>query len=721
MAPEPFRARAALFASLLALLLFPAGPATAVTPNGRLQIIHLDVGQGDGALIISPLGQVVMIDDGLQSNPTPANGKKVTVQLQELGVTHVDYHFASHYHADHIGSFVQIFGASGIATLDYGWDRGGSYTTATYTNYATLLGARRRTLVKNQVITLDSLSAHPVTIKCVALAGDGVSGASSDENSLCLVLKVSYGEYDELFGGDLTGGAEGGSSANVESKVALQVGPVEAYKAHHHGSRFSSNDSLMHTIVPKVAVVSCGNGNSFGHPTPGALGRIHAVGTKAYWTELGAGPGGSIPGAIPDPLWDKVSNDQVVISATWEPGGVDTIRGTGFADTFINSGTPVGDTQAPVADLTAPNGGEQWKVGSSHALMWSASDNVGVTGIDLAWSSDGGSVWTPVAAGLANTGTYPWVVPASATTAGRVRVIARDAANNLGADSSLANFTVDWWTIAAGAGAGGTITPSGTVNVAEGANSPFSIAPGSGFQIADLLVDGAPAGALAAYQFDAVAAHHTIAASFLDVTAPSVSVTSPAGGEEWPQGSLHDITWTATDNLAVSSVSLDYSAHGPSGPWVPVAQGLANTGSYPWTVPSLDSDSALVRVTAWDAANNSGAGTSLGLFQLGQSTTAANDAPPSATLLYAPFPNPIAGRATVRFDLAHAGDVALEVFDLTGRRASTLLRGALEPGRYSIPWNGLGEDGVPVRAGLYFVRLKAPGAAVQSARVTVVH
>jgi endonuclease/exonuclease/phosphatase family metal-dependent hydrolase len=102
-------------------------------------------------------------------------------------------------------------------------------------------------------------------------------------------------------------------------------------------------------------------------------------------------------------------------------------------------------------------------------------------------------------------------------------------------------------------------------------------------------------------------------------------------------------------------------------------------------------------------------------------TTAVDDAPPSATLLYAPFPNPIAGRATVRFDLARAGDVALEVFDLSGRRASTLLRGTLEPGRYSIPWNGLGEDGVPVRAGLYFVRLKAPGAGVQSARVAVIH
>lgn len=101
-------------------------------------------------------------------------------------------------------------------------------------------------------------------------------------------------------------------------------------------------------------------------------------------------------------------------------------------------------------------------------------------------------------------------------------------------------------------------------------------------------------------------------------------------------------------------------------------------------------------------------------------TTDVTGAPPSATVLFAPYPNPLAGRANVRFDVARAGDVALEVFDLSGRRASTLLRGALEPGRYSVQWNGLGEDGVPVRAGLYFVRLTAPGAAAQSARIAVV-
>ncbi len=52
---------------------------------------------------------------------------------------------------------------------------------------------------------------------------------------------------------------------------------------------------------------------------------------------------------------------------------------------------PPGDLTAPTVSLTSPNGGEDWKAGSTHALTWNASDAVGVTGVDLAWSSDGGA------------------------------------------------------------------------------------------------------------------------------------------------------------------------------------------------------------------------------------------------------------------------------------------------------------------------------------------
>lgn len=690
MPPTRHLCAALAVACLTLAIALPA--AAAVTPNGRLQIIHLDVGQGDGAVLISPLGQVVMIDNGV-AGTTPAMGRTVVQQLQDLGVTHVDHHFASHYHADHIGNMSAI-NSAGI-TFGYGWDRGSSYTTATYTNYVNVLGSKRRTLVKGQVITLDSLSAHPVTITCVDLNGMGVSGGSSDENGSCVMLKVKYGEFEETFGGDLPGLSP---QPLVEGALLSQIGTAEVYKVHHHGSATSSSSALLSAIQAKLGVISCGNGNSYGHPTASALSRLHAANVKTYWTETGAG-------ATPDPTWDKVSNGQVIISATWQAGGVDTVRGNGFVETFTNSGAV--DLVPPVVNLTSPDGGEVWKIGSVHPITWTASDDVAVTSVALAWSPDGGTTWTTITPGIANVGTYNWTVPVPGSPTARVRVTAYDAAGNAGSDSSLATLTLDYWTIVATATAGGTITPSGVVNVRQGVSRGFTIAPASGCQLQDVVVDGASVGAVTSYTFVAVAAHHTIAASFLDVTAPLVAVTSPVGGEQWDPGSTHDITWTATDNLAVDSVTVQYSLHGAPGPWTTLAHGLANGGTLAWTLPVQVSDSALVRVIAYDGTLLSGSDASDSLFAIGTGALAVDDARPGELALARPTPNPSHGPARLAFTLPREAHASIEILDLAGRRVWRR-EADFAAGTHAFTWDGRGDDGTSVGAGLYFVRLSTP-------------
>lgn len=436
--------------AFLATLLTVAWAMTAwaVTPNGRLQIIHLDVGQGDGALLISPLGEVAMIDNG-PGGTSNVMGVSVAGQLQALGVTHIDHHFASHYHSDHIGATDDIVNA-GI-TIGRGWDRGGSYTTGAYTTYVSKLGSARRTILKNQVVTLDSLSAHPVTIKCVNLAGAGLY-TGTEENNLCLVLKVSYGEFSEVFGGDLPG-----ASPDIETTVGSQVGAVEAYKVHHHGSATSTNAAWLSAIQPKIGVISVGEGNTYHHPTVDALSRLHAANVRTYWTEAGSG-------VAPNPAWDKVASGQVIISATWEPAGVDTVRGNGFTDTFTNSGTAL-DLIAPQVALDSPNGGESWVTGSIQDITWTATDNFGVTAIDLTWSTDGGATWPQtIATGLPNSGLYSWSVPDLNNQTVRIRVTAHDAAGFVAVDQSAADFGI----------VGST---SGVIDVALGAGEVLGAYP----------------------------------------------------------------------------------------------------------------------------------------------------------------------------------------------------------------------------------------------------
>jgi hypothetical protein len=101
------------------------------------------------------------------------------------------------------------------------------------------------------------------------------------------------------------------------------------------------------------------------------------------------------------------------------------------------------DTEVPVVTVIAPNGGESWTVGSSHAITWSATDNVGVTGVDVLLSRAGtAGPWEALATGVANTGTRTWTVAGAASSNARIKVVAHDAATNAGEDLGNAAFAI---------------------------------------------------------------------------------------------------------------------------------------------------------------------------------------------------------------------------------------------------------------------------------------
>jgi len=100
------------------------------------------------------------------------------------------------------------------------------------------------------------------------------------------------------------------------------------------------------------------------------------------------------------------------------------------------------DTTPPTVTVTSPNGGENWTVGTSQTITWTASDDVGVTSIDIYYSTNGGATYHTIATGEANDGAYTWTVPNTPSTTCRVKVVAHDAAGNTGEDVSDGNFII---------------------------------------------------------------------------------------------------------------------------------------------------------------------------------------------------------------------------------------------------------------------------------------
>jgi len=628
MRRPPKAARCSLFVSFVFLAMAASQSALAAPPgNGKLQVIHLNAAQGNAAVVISPLGEVAMFDDGSDTGSCTncPSCSSVRSQVLSLGITNIKYHFASHYHEDHIGCIAQLPGI----TIEQGWDRGGTYSSGAFSSYNSYLsaGARRRTLTKGKTFMLDSLSAHPVIIKCIALNGDGIS--TSDENSKSVVMRITYGEFDEVIGGDLVGSNLVGD--DIETQVGPQVGRVEVFLVHHHGSTYSTNDSWLNAIQAKIGIVTAGLGNSYNHPSGLTMDRIHSKGIRTYWSEQGAG-------AAPNPTYDKVANGMIRIVATWQLGGVDSIYATAIADTFTNASASADQTR-PIVDIVFPDGFEVIPAGSNQTIIWTASDNVGVTYVDVAYSLDDGLNWVEIANGVANSGSYPWTVPNTPTDLAVVRVTAWDAANNSREGVSHFDFTI------------------------------------------------------------------------ADQTAPTVAILTPNGGESWLPGTTHAVTWNAGDNVGVTTVDLDYSLHGPSGPWLVMQHGLANSGSYNWTVPDSPSDSSLVRATAFDAASNQATDASNNLFRV-RSSTAVPIGQAVGFALGTPDPNPSAGRVAFHFSLATAAPAEIEVLDVTGRRVWGSRHNWLDAGRHDVRWDGRDERGSPALAGLYFLRLTSGGQSL---------
>lgn len=281
-----------LIASIFVLTTSAAGQA-----NGHLQLHFMDVGQGDSAVLVSPRGEIVMFDNGKRGRC------ELSVNyLQQLGIKHVDYMIASHYHDDHIGCTREVLEKFPLTKVAY--DRGHDYNTATYRNYVIAVGDKRATVVEGMAIKLDAASSMPVYVVIVAANGNGI--ATTNENDLSVVAVVHFGRFDAVFGGDLSG-MKSSSYEDIETAVAPKVGEVEVYKVNHHGSRYSSNPTWLQIIKPVIAVISTGDGNRYGHPTAECLDRLHAARIRrVYWTERGAGPD-------PDPKLDAVANGAIVV------------------------------------------------------------------------------------------------------------------------------------------------------------------------------------------------------------------------------------------------------------------------------------------------------------------------------------------------------------------------------------------------------------------------
>lgn len=254
-------------------------------PQQELRIICLDVGQGDCALLQFPDGTNCLIDGGSSSEKNVWE-YRIGETVKYYGVDTLDYIFLSHADSDHISGvreFLQEYRTGIDGRNIHGITVKNLVLPPTlqqedFADLRMLAGSQGIEVLwmgKKAAVRSDTGYIR-WSISCLSPDSGELSG---DRNEDSMVLLVQYGSFRMLFTGDLEGEAEealAGRAENLDADV-LKVG--------HHGSKNGSSEEFLKKVTPKVAVISVGEDNSYGHPAGETLKRLEACGAEILKTE----------------------------------------------------------------------------------------------------------------------------------------------------------------------------------------------------------------------------------------------------------------------------------------------------------------------------------------------------------------------------------------------------------------------------------------------------
>jgi competence protein ComEC len=267
--------------SALTIAIFPFVPRWSA---GNLELTVLDVGQGDSLLVVSPHGKTILIDGGGAFRGFPGreehNGidpgeEAVSPYLWSRGFQKLDVVALTHAHQDHIGGLTAILENFHVGTLWIGRE----VTSAALANLENLAREKKITIVYEKSGSAFSWDSVETQFLWPEISPQEVGPAPKNNDSL--VLRLKYGERSIMLPGDAEKQAEN-SILSDNSEAALRA---DVLKVGHHGSKNSTMPGFLAAVHPRVAVISAGEDNPYGHPNPELLERLETAGVLILRTD----------------------------------------------------------------------------------------------------------------------------------------------------------------------------------------------------------------------------------------------------------------------------------------------------------------------------------------------------------------------------------------------------------------------------------------------------
>lgn len=228
----------------------------------QLEVIFLDVGQGDSTMLTTPDGTRLLIDSG----PDPGIIKR---KIQGRGINKIDMLLISHDHSDHIGGARKVLNTVAVGSLVYPKIIKGSKPCVSLLNFAKNKGVKCVPIENGDILRLG---------KCLEIDILNADVAESNNEESAVVM-VKYGKLSLLFTGD--------AGESTEQRLIHEREGIDAdiLKVGHHGSAASSTRDFLREVSPKVSIISVGKNNMYGLPARSTIGRLLAAGSKIYRTD----------------------------------------------------------------------------------------------------------------------------------------------------------------------------------------------------------------------------------------------------------------------------------------------------------------------------------------------------------------------------------------------------------------------------------------------------
>jgi competence protein ComEC len=272
------RGRGFAFAGLAALFLSSGVAAVYFASHhiekGKLEITAIDVGQGDSLLVVSPEGRTMLIDGGGNIGTVHTEfdfGEDVVAPyLWSRGLESLDVVVLTHAHADHIGGLPRIIEDFHPSELWLG------INPEKDALLHLLETAKAGHVVIHRHASGDEFEWGGAKIRVLSPPADW-QPQPAKENDDSLAMLIGYGETRALLAGDL--------ERKMEQFVATESPTADLLKVAHHGSSTSTTPELLAAVHPRMAVISVGYNNSFGHPHESVLKRLQYGKVQTYRTD----------------------------------------------------------------------------------------------------------------------------------------------------------------------------------------------------------------------------------------------------------------------------------------------------------------------------------------------------------------------------------------------------------------------------------------------------